>query len=65
MKYSYTIKINFRGGIMSPGDLFNILIAAGKAGIVHARFGLRQQLLMEVVNEGLDLLTTRIGFIGY
>jgi hypothetical protein len=57
MKYSYSIKINFLGGIMSPGDLYNILVAAGKAGITHASFGLRQQLLMEVVNEEYSNLT--------
>lgn len=41
-----TIKINFRGGIISPGDLYNILVAATKAGIAYAGFGLRQQLLI-------------------
>lgn len=56
MKYLYTIKINFRGGIISPGDLLNILIAAGKAGITAVRFGLRQQLLFDVVNEDYPLL---------
>lgn len=56
MKYTYTIKINFQGGIISPGDLLNILIAAGKAGITDVRFGLRQQLLFDVVNEDFPVL---------
>jgi rubredoxin len=64
MKYSYTIKINFLGGIMSPGDLYNILVAAGNAGIAHARFGLRQQLLMEVVNEEYIQLTNELDSLG-
>src|SRR6188474_2198241 len=64
MKYSYTIKINFLGGIMSPGDLYNILVAAGKAGISHASFGLRQQLLMEVVNEEFINLKKALDSLG-
>ena len=27
MSYAATIKINFCGGIISPGDLYNILVA--------------------------------------
>lgn len=60
MKYLYTIKINFRGGIISPGDLLNILIAAGKAGITDVRFGLRQQLLFDVVNEDYAVLQQQL-----
>jgi len=60
LKYTYTIKINFRGGIISPGDLLNILIAAGKAGITDVRFGLRQQLLFDVVNEDYAVLQEQL-----
>src|SRR6266700_642032 len=60
MKYSNTIKINFRGGIISPGDLYNILVAAGKAGIIHVRFGLRQQLLLEVAVEDCNDFTRQL-----
>lgn len=60
MKYTYTIKINFKGGIISPGDLLNILIAAGKAGITEVRFGLRQQLLFDVVNEDYPVLQEQL-----
>jgi rubredoxin len=60
MKYTYTIKINFQGGIISPGDLLNILIAAGKAGITEVRFGLRQQLLFDVVNEDFPVLEEQL-----
>lgn len=51
MKNYNTVKINFRGGIISPGDLNNILTAAGDAGIVKVCFGLRQQLLIEIRKE--------------
>lgn len=51
MKYAFTIKINFRGGIISPGTLYNILVAAGKAGITDVSFGLRQQLLIDVEKD--------------
>lgn len=56
MKYNYTVKINFRGGIISPGDLLQILQAAGKAGITEVRFGLRQQLLFDIVSEDFPVL---------
>lgn len=48
MKADYTIKINFRGGIISPGDLYNILVAASNYGIRSVSFGLRQQLFIPV-----------------
>lgn len=51
------IKINFRGGIISPGELYNILVATTKAGIYDVRFGLRQQLLIEVDSETVYVLT--------
>ena len=57
MKQRVTIKINFRGGIISPGDLYNILVAATKAGIYYVSFGLRQQLLIDVPVETVRLLT--------
>lgn len=48
MSYTKTIKINFRGGIISPGDMLNILSAAEQCYIKDVRFGLRQQLFLEV-----------------
>jgi len=63
MRDTITIKINFRGGIISPGDLYNILVAATKTGTRNVSFGLRQQLLITVDKEmeqvflsALDLL---------
>jgi rubredoxin len=48
MKNTVTIKVNFRGGIISPGYLFDVLALAAEAGITQVSFGLRQQLLFEV-----------------
>ncbi len=48
MQSSFTIKINFTGGLISPGDLLQILKVVKKAGISYVSFGLRQQLLVEV-----------------
>lgn len=42
------IKINFRGGIISPGELHAILSVVEEYGVRNLRFGLRQQLLFEV-----------------
>lgn len=57
------IKINFRGGIISPGELYNILVAASKAGIYDVSFGLRQQLLIEVDQETVHVLTTELSHL--
>lgn len=63
MNSSTTIKINFRGGIISPGDLYNILVAATKAGIKHVSFGLRQQLLISVSVENRQSLLSELDLI--
>jgi len=60
MKPRYTIKINFRGGIISPGELYNILVAATKAGIYYVSFGLRQQLLIDAPAETAYILTEEL-----
>src|SRR5688572_8286664 len=60
MKQRVTIKINFRGGIISPGELYNILVAATKAGIYYVSFGLRQQLLIDVSSETARILTDEL-----
>ncbi|MFM7023380.1 MAG: rubredoxin [Flavobacteriales bacterium] len=41
------IKVNFTGGIISPGVLKKILVSAKKSGIESVSFGLRQQLILE------------------
>ncbi len=43
-----SITINFTGGIVSPGYLKEILEVAKEARVSHVRFGLRQQLILEV-----------------
>ncbi len=61
-----TIKINFTGGIVSPGDLYNILVAAGNHGCSRVRFGLRQQLILEseaVVQPALQQELSTLGVI--
>jgi rubredoxin len=55
-----TIKINFKGGIISPGLLYNILVVASHCDIFGVSFGLRQQLLIEVPNEKLSFFTGEI-----
>ena len=56
MKNINTIKVNFKGGIIPPDDLYNILLAASKSGILYVRFGLRQQLLFDVAIEEIKTL---------
>lgn len=57
MHYSFSIKINFTGGVISPGSLLQILSAVKNAGISHVSFGLRQQLLIEVPHDDFTRLT--------
>jgi len=64
MKNINTIKINFKGGIISPGDLYNILLAADRSGLLYVRFGLRQQLLIDVSIEAVKGLTAELDMLG-
>lgn len=49
-----TVIINFRGGILSPGYLKELLLVAREAKVTHVHFGLRQQLMMEVPANYFD-----------
>ncbi|MFC5282321.1 rubredoxin [Pedobacter alpinus] len=53
-KTEHIIKINLPGGIVSPGDLHEILCIAEKCKVKNVRFGNRQQLLFVVNDEYLD-----------
>ncbi len=64
MRNVNTIKVNFRGGIISPGDLYNILSEAGKAGVMHVSFGLRQQLLITVEPDSVNILQEGLHQLG-
>ena len=55
-----TVIINFRGGIISPGDLYNILVAASEANIRYVRFGLRQQLLIDLESDNFTVFTDQL-----
>src|SRR5437764_14833272 len=48
MIQTQTVHINFTGGIVSPGYLKDILEIASNAKVSNARFGLRQQLILDV-----------------
>lgn len=48
MQQTITVTINFKGGIVSPGYLKDVLEAASAAHVTHFSFGLRQQLMMDV-----------------
>lgn len=55
-----TVFINFRGGIISPKDLFNILVAASKVKVMYVRFGLRQQLLIDLESYSIAEFTEEL-----
>jgi rubredoxin len=59
-----TIIINFHGGIISPGSLYNILVAASKARIQFVRFGLRQQLFFDTTSYNISLCTDELDQLG-
>lgn len=56
MRYAFQFKVNFTGGIISPGYLLHIMKAVEEAGIEEVRFGLRQQLLINSGNKNYDRL---------
>ncbi len=60
----HTIKINFKGGIIPPADLYNILLAASKSGLHFVRFGLRQQLLLDAAFAQLEFLQAEFNMLG-
>jgi rubredoxin len=64
MRHGATIKINFKGGVISPGELLNILNAVKKAGIGNVSFGLRQQLLIEAGMEDFPVLHDALKNLG-
>ncbi|MDE3213256.1 MAG: rubredoxin [Bacteroidota bacterium] len=64
MKNVNTITVNFKGGCIPHSDLYNILLAAGKAGLLYVRFGLRQQLLLDVEWEELESLMAELNMLG-
>jgi len=51
MRYAFQFKVNFTGGIISPGYLLHIIQSLQEAGIEEVRFGLRQQLLIDVTKK--------------
>lgn len=59
MATSETIYINFTGGIVSPGYLKEVLEIAAEAKVKNVRFGLRQQLIMDLPSKQLDDFTVR------
>lgn len=48
MANAETVIINFPGGIISPGYLYEVMDVAASAQISHVRFGHRQQMFLEV-----------------
>lgn len=54
MAQTKRVIINFKGGIVSPGYLKEVLLLAAAARVEEVRFGLRQQLLMDVPVNSLN-----------
>ncbi len=56
----HIIKINLPGGIVSPGDLYEILSISEKCNVENVRFGNRQQLLFKVNAADLEEIQERL-----
>ncbi|WP_345211386.1 rubredoxin domain-containing protein [Mucilaginibacter gynuensis] len=54
MSVQHTIKINLTGGVVSAGDLYEILVIAEKAGATNIYFGTRQQLYFHIDDSLLN-----------
>src|SRR6187402_1377578 len=66
-KSQHLIKINLPGGVISAGDLYEILIIAEKAEAKHIRLGNRQQMYFTIGAEFLedlenDMLSAEIAY---
>src|SRR5690242_19277288 len=59
MALTKSIIINFKGGIVSPGYLKEVLLLAKEARVEAVRFGLRQQLIMDVPASRIDAFAKR------
>lgn len=59
-----TVTINFRGGIISPGTLYEIMVAAQKAKLMNVRFGLRQQLIVDMETYTVPVFTAEMDRLG-
>src|SRR6188768_2029187 len=57
MKQSQTYSINFKGGIVPVGRLQEILELLGELKIEAVRFGLRQQMIIEVPGKTVAAFT--------
>jgi len=56
MKNGQFVKINLSGGVISPGELVNLLIPLEEAGITEVKFGSRQQLYFRINDIQLEEL---------
>jgi rubredoxin len=54
------IQINFRGGIISPGELLEILEVSQTAGVRQVSFGSRQQLIILVAKDAISPVRERL-----
>lgn len=57
MNRTLSVTINFAGGIVSPGQLLKILEVAEVCHVTEVRFGLRQQLLLDIPVKYSKLFT--------
>jgi rubredoxin len=48
MKEFFTVRFNFSGGIVSPGELRDILSALKACSVQNVKFGLRQQMICKL-----------------
>ncbi len=55
-----SIKVNFKGGMISPGQLYNLMVACEKAGIHWVKVGLRQQLILPLEEGSAEILVKEL-----
>ena len=65
MRHAYHLKVNFTGGIVSPGYLNNLLQRLQTAGLTQVRFGLRQQLLVDVSHKDYEKVIAALADGGF
>jgi hypothetical protein len=54
MMGQHTVKINLRGGVVSAGDMYEILVIAERSGATDIYFGTRQQLYFNIDADRIE-----------
>ncbi len=65
MRDSYTVRINFKGGVASPAELKKIAEAIQRFQVYEVRFGLRQQMIFSLTRNHAQAFQQQAKALGF